>query len=83
MSKQTKTPNVRSKYCLYQDVEVVISSFNKRGKCQCLKCKRQECELECRARKSERDRVDAVEFATDACLCNECLNATIYSGQQR
>ena len=83
MSDKTNTQNVKKKYCLYQDVDVVISGYNDGGKCGCLKCKRKKCDQECKARKSERDRVDAAEFSKYARMCNECISATIYSEQQR
>ena len=81
--KKMSAPNAKKKYCLYQDVDVVISSYNRDGKCYCLKCKKKECKQECRAAKSERQRVFSREFIDMSCLCNECLNATIYSEQQR
>jgi hypothetical protein len=82
MSKQTKTPKINTKHCLYQDAEVVVSSYNNNGKCGCFKCERKKCDLECRARKSERDRVEAAEFSKHARMCNECLVNTIYAKQQ-
>ena len=67
------------KYCAYMEQDVIISGFNNDGKCRCLKCRKKQCETECRAAKSARSRVFAQEYLFNyICLCNECLNATFY-----
>ena len=83
MSETANTQN-NKKYCLYQDVEVVISSFNNYGKCGCLKCTRKNCNTECKSFKSATQRrIMEDRITKNTCFCNECINATIYGGQQR
>ena len=79
----SETKNINTKYCSYYGREVVVSSFNNDGKCGCLNCKLKKCKPGCKSVKNEYDRVVASFSFQNACWCNECLNATIYGGQQR
>ncbi|MBR4507108.1 MAG: hypothetical protein IKP24_01080 [Alphaproteobacteria bacterium] len=81
MPKQTD----QEKYCKYMQQNVVVSDYNNRGKCTCLKCNQSECTKECSAnvhsvrisRKCSSGRVCWIRGN-----CNECINTTLYSNQR-
>lgn len=86
---------LKEKFCTYMQQNVVVSDFNNHGECACLDCRKKECnDKQCRALihsvklqipkqlKSKFDHI--VEMNPNSgCQCTECINATLYDGNQR
>ena len=70
--------NVR--YCLYMKQNVVCSSCNRDGECDCLKCDKEQCDRDncelAKKRRMNRRMMGANSFGIIS-LCNECLSVKV------
>jgi len=57
-------------FCAFMHADMIVSGYNHDGNCQCLKCTKKECDIEC-IKSSLRGN------------CNECVSATRLYNQDR